>query len=488
MKAILVGAGGIARELLRRLGTSWEVTVVDTSPDRLAQAGALRPFKVVQGDGSSRVVLKRAGLDEADAVVAATNEDETNLEVCRLAREAGVTRLAAVAANPEEADKYRDIEVLAVSPDGLAARGLERGLETRRIRSMAFAEGRAEAIEFRIAGDSVVCGKALKDLHASSFIVGAILRGKELVIPHGDTVLQAEDLVTVVGAGAEFGEIVRTFTSGEGRFPLDYGKRVAVAVDENDNLDAAFNEALFLVRNSLAASLLLVHRDAEAVRDDTRRASIRKMLEACTSLAEGVEVRPRGVRGRPSKAVAELASEESVGAIVVNAPQRKGLAQTWVATRATNLVRKTSRPVLISRDSHPYGKILVLAQLTPHGLAAIRAATDLARFCKAELHALSVGDPTFISGPAAPLEAARAISYVEEEAAMQGIDVHGVVERGNPVRKLLEHGEKADLIVLGVRAKGRRSFIRFGLGWYVARRAPKSILLVPAHVDRAEEP
>jgi len=487
MKAILVGAGGVARELLRRLGTSWEVTVVDTSPDRLAQAEALRPFKVVQGDGSSRVVLKRAGLDDADAVVAATNEDETNLEVCRIAREAGVTRLAAVAADPEEAEKYRELEVMAVSPDRLAARTLERSLETRRIRSMAFAEGRAEAIEFRIAGDSVVCGKALKDLHASSFIVGAILRGRELVIPHGDTVLLAEDLVTVVGAGAQFGEIVRTFTSGEGRFPLDYGKRVAVAVDERDNLDAAFNEALYLVRNSLAASLLLVHRDVEAVRDDARRESITKMLDACTSLAEGVEVRPRGVRRRPSKAVAGLAGEESVGAIVVNAPRGGILAQSWVAMRATKLVRRTGRPVLISRDSHPYGKILVLAKLDPPGLAAIRAATDLARFCKAELHGLAVGDPEFISGPEAPMEARRAISFMEEEAAMQGIDVHGAVERGNPVRKLLEHGENADLIVLGVRAKGRRSFLRLGLGWYVARRAPKSILLVPAHVEEPEE-
>ena len=83
-------------------------------------------------------------------------------------------------------------------------------------------------------------------------MVGAILRAGELVVPHGETVFEAGDLVTVVGASADFAEMVRTFTSGEGRFPLDYGKRVVLPVDGEGDLGSTFDEAVQLVRGSRA--------------------------------------------------------------------------------------------------------------------------------------------------------------------------------------------------------------------------------------------
>jgi hypothetical protein len=48
----------------------------------------------------------------------------------------------------------------------------------------------------------------------------------------------------------------------------------------------------------------------------------------------------------------------------------------------------------------------------------------------------------------APVEARRAISWLEEEAAIHGIVVEGVIRRGNPVRQLLEVGKAADLVIL----------------------------------------
>lgn len=93
MRAILVGAGDLGCELLKRIGDSWVVTVVDQDPERLAAAQQVRSVPVVEGDGSSRIVLKRAGLERAAAVIAATNDDETNLEAIRLASEAGVHRI-----------------------------------------------------------------------------------------------------------------------------------------------------------------------------------------------------------------------------------------------------------------------------------------------------------------------------------------------------------------------------------------------------------
>ena len=142
MKAILVGAGGTTRELLRRLGERWDAVVIDTDESLLEGASGIRDFERIVGDGSSGLVLRRAGLDEADAVVAATDDDDVNLEVIRIARAQGVLRLAAVAADPERIVDYRTQDIPVWAPDSLTARQIEVLLEPRRVASSTFADGK----------------------------------------------------------------------------------------------------------------------------------------------------------------------------------------------------------------------------------------------------------------------------------------------------------------------------------------------------------
>ena len=51
MRAVVVGAGASARELIRRLGDSWSVTVIDPDPDRLRLVEKIRDVETVEGDG-----------------------------------------------------------------------------------------------------------------------------------------------------------------------------------------------------------------------------------------------------------------------------------------------------------------------------------------------------------------------------------------------------------------------------------------------------
>ena len=92
----------------------------------------------------------------------------------------------------------------------------------------------------------------------------AILRDNELIVPHGNTVLRTDDRVTVVGAAADFSLIVRTFTAGAARFPLDFGKRVAVILDSRADLDGPVGEAINLTRNTVTntRSLHMTWRNA----------------------------------------------------------------------------------------------------------------------------------------------------------------------------------------------------------------------------------
>jgi trk system potassium uptake protein len=478
VKAIVVGAGGVTRELLRRLAALWEVTIVENSEQRLSRIQAVDGVRTVLGDGTSRLVLEKAGLADAEAVVAATDNDEVNLEVCRIAKQSGILRIAAVAANIEQLPAYREMGVTAFSPGSLLARRIELSLEPRRITSMAFADGRAEAIEFHVAPDSPVRDKALRELGAAHWVVGAVLRNEQLIIPHGDTILQAGDRVTVVGEGAHFSEIVRTFTAGEARFPLDFGKRIAVVVEQEEDLAGPVSEAASLVRNSAATSLLLVYRDPASLRDEEMAHHIRALLDRVQAVTAGVEVDHRPTPIPPSRALPGLCRSESIGTLVVRRPVGTNFLLRLRRSKAVQLAWRARVPVLVACGTFPYGHILTPARQTRAGEAAGRAAIDLASYAKAKLTGVAVVDPLFLAGAEAPRKAREDIGWLRQEAAMQKVQVHSRISRGNPVRVMLEAGAAADLIVLGIGSEAA-FWSRVSIASHVAARSMKSVLLVP---------
>lgn len=129
MRVIVVGGRGSTRDLLRRRGERCDVTVVDPDEGLLARAANVREVEQIIGDGSSKVTLGRARVGEADAKVAAT-DDDVNVEICRLGMDAGLVR---VRQSPyvEQLKEYRDLGVPASSPDSLAARRLEVQMGSR---------------------------------------------------------------------------------------------------------------------------------------------------------------------------------------------------------------------------------------------------------------------------------------------------------------------------------------------------------------------
>lgn len=478
MKAIIIGAGGATRELLRRLGEAWTVTVIDTSEEQLKKAAAIKELRTITGDGTSRLTLLHSGLSDADAVVAASDDDEVNLEVCRLAQKAGVLRVVAIASSPEKLAVYRELGVKAFAPDSLVSRHLELSLEHRRYTSMAFADGRAEAIEFHLGHDSPIVGKLLKELQAEHFIIGAILRNDELIIPHGDTRLKAGDRVTVVGLGVHFPEIVQTFTSGEAHFPLDFGKQVAVILEFGEDLKGPLAEAVYFVRNSAAHSLLLIHQDPALLSDNESASSLNALLEEAREVTDGVEVRILPVAESPHKILPDICRQESIGMLVLREPRHGPFVGKLRANKLVQLSKQLCVPVLISRGSHPYKKILVPARNTLSARAAEHAAIDLARYTHADLTGIAIVDPIFIAGEDESQEARNAIGWLTQEAAMQQISVNGEIKRGNPVRSFLEAGASSDFMVLGAGTGIGRPF-EYAITTHIAYWSPKSLLLVP---------
>lgn len=468
---IIVGAGGITRDLLRRLGDRWEVVVIDVDPDRLAQAEKVRPIERLLGDGSSRVVLARAGVETADALVAASNDDEVNLEVCRLGQEAEVYRIAAIAADPERLPDYRALGAPTVSPDRLAARRLEINLENRRVASAAFADGRAEAAEFRIEADSPLRGRSLRDLHLESWLVAVILRNGELIVPHGETVLQEGDLVTVVGAATDYAEMVATFTGGESRFPLDVGKHVAVAVDSGKDVDTLVLEAAGFVHATAAESLLVLVAGSSRGGDE-RAQEVEARLSAVHERWPGVELRVRVVDKPGTEALVELCRADSIGTMVVSHPRRR-----LGVVRLLRLSQDVSTPILFASGVERYQGILVPARETDVGRRAARVGIDIAAHSGLPLTGVGVVPPVFIAGDEAFDEVRGAIARLREDAAVHGLSVKRRIRQGNPVRVITELAD-GHLVVLGIGDR-RPTALTPGITGYVVMGSTASVLVVP---------
>ena len=89
---IVIGSGPTGRGVVQRTSKVTPTVLVDKdlSDDEASTFPELEAVRVVRGDATSRLVLGEAGVETAYALVAATSEDETNLEACRLAVDAGV--------------------------------------------------------------------------------------------------------------------------------------------------------------------------------------------------------------------------------------------------------------------------------------------------------------------------------------------------------------------------------------------------------------
>jgi Trk K+ transport system NAD-binding subunit len=474
MRVIVVGAGSTTRAVLERLGERWDVVVVDQDAERLARLVSIRPVETVEGDGTSRLVLQKAGLEAADALVVAMDDDESGLEVCRLASAAGIDRIVAVAAGLESLAEYRRAGVTAISPDRLASRHVEINLEPRRVTSAAFAAGRAEAVEFRISPDSPLRGRALQDVALQGWLVAAVLRDDELIVPNGRTQLQTNDLVTIVGPAGDHAAMVATFTGGLAHFPQPYGRDVAVILSDAADADALVREAAAMTRLTAGGSLVLVR---EGSTDEGAPGRPPELFDRAAELAPGVDLKDLAVPTTDLAGLGDLRLREGVGLVVLRKPT--GRLRT---VRVLEAIRRAGTAALLVGGTYPYAGIVAPARDSIAGWSATWVAIDLAARAKVPLEALGVVPPSFVAGEHEEADIRRAVARIRDEASVQGVDVSGRTETGNPVR--IFRALPADrLLVLGL---GRQPYdlLRPGITGHIVAGIEASVVVVPDRIER----
>ncbi len=144
MKAVVIGCGRVGSNVAKRLaGEGWDVSVVDERDDALQRLGAGWKGNFVVGHGMDTDVLSRAGIEDADAVVVATNGDNTNIVVSQVAqRRYGVDCVVVRILDPARAEFYAQRGMRTFCPTQTAISELTGAVLASRVGARSAASSR----------------------------------------------------------------------------------------------------------------------------------------------------------------------------------------------------------------------------------------------------------------------------------------------------------------------------------------------------------
>ncbi len=220
MRILIVGAGAVGFHLARHLSEEGhDIVLIDPDPERVSTAQEQLDILTINGNGASLKVLREAGIEKADLLVAVTNVDEVNLIACWSAMHHGVGVKVARISNPDYfadptpfGSTLQGVDVM-INPELECARETFQLLQSEAATELAFfADGRVQLLGLRVQADAPVVGVPLANLAETirdrRFLTAAIAREGETIIPRGNDRIEANDLVYIIGESKQMPRVL----------------------------------------------------------------------------------------------------------------------------------------------------------------------------------------------------------------------------------------------------------------------------------------
>lgn len=209
MYVIIVGAGKVGYYLAKTLmAAGHEVMLIERDKARCNQLRDEFSESVMRGRGDEIRIMREAGADRADIVVACTGDDEDNLIVSQIAKwYFNVPRTVARINDPRNEAIFQQLGIdSTVSSTNIIYHLIEQQIETGDVILLAaLKRGNIEIVDVELGTRSPVVGRRLMDLALPpDALIACIIRGENAVLPHPDTVLEMNDsIIALVSAQSE---------------------------------------------------------------------------------------------------------------------------------------------------------------------------------------------------------------------------------------------------------------------------------------------
>jgi trk system potassium uptake protein TrkA len=200
-RVMIAGGGNIGATLAMNIERQYQVKIIEQSYERCRfLSERLKHALVLNGSATDPQLLYAENIEGTDVFCALTNNDESNIMMSMLAKRQGAKKVITLIANTAYADLVSDEIDIAISPQQITIGSLLTHVRRGDISNVhSLRRGAAEAIEVTAHGDSRssrVVGRRLDEIKLPEGVtIGAIVRGKEVLIAHSHIVVETDDHV-----------------------------------------------------------------------------------------------------------------------------------------------------------------------------------------------------------------------------------------------------------------------------------------------------
>ena len=215
-RIVIIGGGRVGLGVARALETRTEklrVKVIEKNR-AIAENAAdhLQRTIVLNGDGLDMDILLEAGIDRADAILAVTDDDKTNLLVAVRAKAAGCQMAIALVNDPSLVSLMGPLNIDAyINPRATTVSSILRHIRHGRVRAIySIGNTEAEVIEAQVLSTSPLAGQIIRDISfPEGVLVGAVLKGDKVLKPHGNLRMEDGDVILLFALTKDVAEVER---------------------------------------------------------------------------------------------------------------------------------------------------------------------------------------------------------------------------------------------------------------------------------------
>ncbi|MDX5358189.1 MAG: Trk system potassium transporter TrkA, partial [Rhodobacterales bacterium] len=215
-RVVVVGAGNVGLAVAQALESRADrvrVRMVERNRQRAELAAdALERSIVLNGDGLDMEILQEADIDRADAILAVTEDDRTNLLVSVRAKQMGCRLAIALVNDPTLVPLTEVLDVDAyINPRATTVSSILKHIRHGRVRAIySLGDAEAEVIEAQVLSTSSIAGRLVRDIaFPEGVLVGMVMKGADVVKPMPSLRIDEGDIITLFVMAADVPEVER---------------------------------------------------------------------------------------------------------------------------------------------------------------------------------------------------------------------------------------------------------------------------------------
>lgn len=215
-RVVIVGAGNVGLGVAVALEAQSErirAKVIELNRDCAENAAdALERTIVLNGDGMDMDVLMEAGIDRADAILALTDDDKTNMLVAVRGKQAGCPMAVALINDPTLVPLMGALDIDAyINPRATTVSSILRHVRHGRVRAIySIGDAEGEMIEAQVLSTSPLAGRLIRDVEfPEGVLVGGVMKGDKVLKPTGDLRMEEGDVIAMFAMAKDIPEVER---------------------------------------------------------------------------------------------------------------------------------------------------------------------------------------------------------------------------------------------------------------------------------------